>query len=206
MQPLRSVQEKYPTSVVESLPGTYNVLRVRDKHIIAKSIPYIDGSADMTRERAHQAYENERSVLERLPSWWGLRYRGSFETDTDFVNMTEEIETCKWATTRIPRPDMIAKQLTDQLRWLHANGILHNDLELKNVLLSCDGKRATLIDFEKSRVGVPVTKEEAAAEVLKLKEVLPDKIARLFPVEGRPRSFSAGRRRKTRRKTRKLKA
>lgn len=200
MKPLQSVQSHFPSSNVERLPGTFNVVRVSDKHIIAKSIPYIEGDDDMTRERARQAYTQERTVLEQLPSWWGLRHAGSFETETDFVNMTNEIETCKWTSTRIPNPDTIAYQLTRQLRWLHSHNILHNDLELKNILLSCDGTRAVLIDFEKSRVGTNVTPEEAANEMEKLKEVLPPAIARLFPFEGRPRSMSAGRRKRTYRK------
>jgi tRNA A-37 threonylcarbamoyl transferase component Bud32 len=41
--------------------------------------------------------------------------------------------------------------------WLHVNKISHGDLELKNILLSCDQKEAVIIDFEKS-------KQEATAE------------------------------------------
>lgn len=182
------------------MKNLYNIVKIEDPGIIAKSIVYIPGDEELTRERAQVAYENEKAVLEKLPSWWGLRYAGSFATDTDFINMTYEVSTCKWSTTRIPNPDSIAYQLTRQLKWLHDNQILHNDLELKNVMLSCDGTKAVLIDFEKSKVGVLVTPEDREREFQYLKAVLPPSVARYFPMKSRPRSMSAGKRRRTRRK------
>ncbi len=83
--------------------------------------------------------------------------------------MTTEFANCPWSTTKAS--PSIRDDLVKQLSWLHENNILHNDLELKNILLSCDGKRAVIIDFEKSKHNP--TEEEKAEEMKYLLSILP---------------------------------
>jgi len=200
MDLLKSLRSRFPTDTIVRLGNTYNVARIVERRIIAKSVPYLEDDEELTKDRAKQGYETEKYVLQTLPSWYGLTYVGSFETDTDFINMTYEVPVCKWSTTRIPRPDDIAYQLTKQMNWLHDHNILHNDIAVKNILLTCDGRKAVIIDFEKSRIHAPVTPEERAREIKRMKEDLPASVARYFPMTQRPRSMSAGKRRRTRRR------
>lgn len=226
MDPVKALQTKYPKDryAIDLIPPTTNVFRVSPigagQVLIAKSIPYVVGDPELTKERAEKAWENEAKVLQKLPPWWGLKFVDSFFVEpSDYINVTEEIGGCeKWTAenTQINNTEAIANQIRRQLNWLHSNGILHNDLELKNILLTCGGKKAIIIDFEKSLVGPsePVSKEKAKAEMELLEKDLPNKVAKWLSIPVRSSSAPAGgrRRRKTRRtrsrrkRTRRVKA
>ncbi len=85
------------------------------------------------------------------------------------ILLTTEYPNCPWNKTKAS--PSIKSELVRQLSWLHENGILHNDLELKNILLSCDGKHAVIIDFEKSKMNP--TEDEKATEMKHLLAMLP---------------------------------
>ena len=101
----------------------------------------------------NRAYNNEVTVLSKLPDWWGFHLKDSFKEGDFRIIVTSEIPNCKWNTYTGDNDDSIAATLYKQIEWLHKHNIAHNDLELKNVMLDCDNKKATIIDFEKSTVG-----------------------------------------------------
>ena len=134
----------------------WNVIRLynpSDKtYYVAKGILHIDGNNDLGPKQMNKAYNNESSILSKLPDWWGLYLKDSFKEDPFRIIVTPEIPNCKWATYK-GDDKIIAEKLYKQIEWLHKNKIAHNDLELKNILLSCDNKNATIIDFEKATRG-----------------------------------------------------
>ncbi len=159
----RILEKRYASSgyTIEPVEFTKhsNVLRLRkgSKSYIAKFIfdySKMRGFTDMVDPKS--AFENESRIYESLPSWWGIRLLNAFDaTDGDehfYVIVTSEISSCAWDSLPRKHYKDIGMQLRRQLRWLHAHKIAHNDLELKNILISCDGARATIIDFEKSIV------------------------------------------------------
>lgn len=133
--------------------GHWNVLRLYDpsenKYYIAKGIIHIEGNNEMGPELMNKSYNNEKSIIADLPDWWGLELRDAFIENPLRIIVTNEIPNCKWSEFR-GNDSEIAEQLYKQIEWLHSNGIAHNDLELKNVLLTCDSKKAIIIDFEKA--------------------------------------------------------
>ncbi len=144
---IRVVKRHYPDKKIEK-GYSWNTLRV-DGNIV-KVVPW-DRDDPTDIERARSAFETERKIYSMLPAWWGIRLIDSFEEDNNFIIVTNELKHCKWTSVgTIDKPSVFA-DIEKQLNWLHSNGILHDDLELKNILLSCDGKHATIIDFEKSR-------------------------------------------------------
>ncbi len=100
----------------------------------------------------NKAYNNEASILSKLPDWWGLYLKDSFKKDPFRVIITPNIPNCKWSGYK-DNDKLIAEKIYKQIEWLHSNKIAHNDLELKNILLTCDNKNAIIIDFEKSTRG-----------------------------------------------------
>lgn len=140
---------------VSKLSGTrhWNVLRLynpSDKsYYVAKGILHIDGNNEMGPKQMNKAYNNESSILSKLPDWWGIYLKDSFKEDPFRVIVTPEIPNCKWSAYK-GDDKVIAEKLYKQIEWLHSNKIAHNDLELKNILLSCDNKNVIIIDFEKA--------------------------------------------------------
>lgn len=134
----------------------WNVLQLYDpsdkKYYVAKGILHIDGNEEMGPKQMNKAYNNESSILSKLPDWWGVYLKDSFKEDPFRVIVTPEIPNCKWLTYK-GDDKIIAEKLYKQIEWLHSNKIAHNDLELKNVLLTCDNKNAIIIDFEKATKG-----------------------------------------------------
>ncbi len=178
----RILEKRYAASgyTIEPVEFTKhtNVMRLRkgNKSYIAKFIfdySKLAGFSDMVDPRA--AYKNESHIYATLPSWWGMKLLEAFEaTDGDahfYVIVTSEMSSCSWSSLPRKHYKDIAAQLRRQMRWLHAKKIAHNDLELKNILISCDGKRATIIDFEKSIVNASASDltrdKERMATILK---------------------------------------
>lgn len=143
---------------VSKLSGTrhWNVLRLYDpsdkKYYVAKGILHIDGDNELGPKQMNKAYNNESSILSKLPDWWGLYLKDSFKEDPFRVIVTPEIPNCKWIGFK-GDDTIIAEKLYKQIEWLHSNKIAHNDLELKNILLTCDNKNTIIIDFEKAARG-----------------------------------------------------
>jgi serine/threonine protein kinase len=134
----------------------WNVLRLYDPsdktYYVAKGILHIDGNDEMGPKQMNKAYNNESTILSKLPDWWGLYLKDSFKEDPFRIIVTPEIPNCKWSGFK-GNDTVIAKKIYKQIEWLHSNKIAHNDLELKNVLLTCDNKNAIIIDFEKATKG-----------------------------------------------------
>jgi len=143
---------------VSKLSGTghWNVLRLYDpsdkKYYIAKGIIHIENDNEMSPKQMNKSYNNEVSILGRLPEWWGLYLKDSFKENPFRIIVTPEIPNCKWSGYK-GNDKVIAEKLYEQIEWLHNNKIAHNDLELKNILLTCDNKNAIIIDFEKATRG-----------------------------------------------------
>lgn len=143
---------------VSKLSGTrhWNVLRLYDpsdkRYYVAKGILHIDGNNEMGPTQMNKAYNNESSILSKLPNWWGLYLKDSFKEDPFRVIVTPEIPNCKWSGYK-GNDTLIAEKIYKQIEWLHSNKIAHNDLELKNILLTCDNKNVIIIDFEKAIKG-----------------------------------------------------
>ncbi len=142
---------------ISRVTGTkhWNVLRLynpsENQYYIAKGILHIEGDEELGPLQMDIAFENERSILSKLPKWWGLYLKDSFKKDPFRVIITPEIPNCKWTLYK-GNDNHIALKLYKQIEWLHSHKIAHNDLELKNILLSCDNKSAIIIDFEKATV------------------------------------------------------
>lgn len=140
---------------VSNVSGTkhWNVLRLYDPSdktfYIAKGIAHIENDKELGPTQMDIAFNNEKSILSSLPTWWGLSLKDSFKKDTFRVIITPEIPNCKWTQYK-DNDKVIAQKLYKQIEWLHSNKIAHNDLELKNVLLTCDNNNAIIIDFEKA--------------------------------------------------------
>jgi len=139
---MKSLRKKYPTADIQK-GYTWNTLRINSN--IAKLIPYdIEDPDDIGR--AKKAFEVERYVYSKLPAWWGVRLVDSYIDGNVFVIIITEYKHCKVPSLS---PSAFA-DVEKQLRWLHSHRIAHNDLEMKNILVSCDQKHAIIIDFEKS--------------------------------------------------------
>ncbi len=142
---------------ISKLEGTrhWNVLRLHDpsekKDYIAKGIMHIEDDEQLGPKQMDEAFRNEISVLSSLPTWWGFYLNDYFKEDKFRILVTPEIKNCKWSTYK-GNDKEIANSLYGQIEWLHRRKIAHNDLELKNILLTCDNKNAIIIDFEKSIV------------------------------------------------------
>ena len=184
---IRVVKKHYPGKKI-SKAYTWNTLRLDGN--IAKLVTWdIDDPDDI--QRARKAFEVERKIYSMLPIWWGIRLVDSFEDDNNFVILTNELKHCKWNSVVNIDKTSVFSDIEKQLSWLHSNKILHDDIELKNILLSCDGKHATIIDFEKSKFNP--TLQEIKTE----KELIKDRFQAFMYSRGGSR-----RRKRTTRKTR----
>lgn len=150
----QDVQERFPDYKLSPLEHTNhkNVVRLSKEgrpSLIAKTIWHdiSDPHGEMGIKAQDKAYETEVKILSMLPKWWGLRLIDHFKTETNRVIVTNEIEIVKGKLTL---------KLIKQIKWLHSHKIAHNDLELKNILLTKNGP--VIIDFSKSIL--MATKEE----------------------------------------------
>jgi serine/threonine protein kinase len=204
----RILEKRYASSgyTIEPVEFTKhsNVLRLRkgSKSYIAKFIfdySKVRGFTDMVDPKS--AFENESNIYRSLPSWWGIQLLDAFDaTDGDahfYVIVTSEISSCSWSSLPRKSYKAIAAQLHKQVRWLHAHKIAHNDLELKNILVSCDGKRATIIDFEKSIVNASAS--ELARDKERMSTILKEHDSALAAAyNGTPRKTMKTKKRTTR--------
>ncbi len=143
-----------------------NVVKIVDKNnsYIAKFIydySKDEGFEDMINPKI--AFQNEISIYSKLPENWGIKLKDHFDVYIEingvikhyYVIITNEFENCKWNEVYDKLDhESISTQLKEQIEWLHNNKILHNDLELKNILISCDRKKVVIIDFEKSLMNI----------------------------------------------------
>jgi serine/threonine protein kinase len=168
-----SVVEKYPDFTISKVGSTShtNVMRLSKDgtHYIAKSV-WFDSEDSSNEERAQRAFETEVSVLKMLPDFWNIRYIDSFVSSTGMnrIIVTTELPSCPWKDLKPKNYDGVARSILRQIKWLHDHDIVHGDLELKNILLSCDQMSATIIDFEKSKQGAAATDEEKAMDKTRL--------------------------------------
>jgi serine/threonine protein kinase len=129
-----------------------NVMRLEKdgKTFIAKTIWSEMGNKE-DEKRADKAFRLEVSILKRLPSWWGLQILDSFQTYRNRVIVTSEIPNIPWSQYKGTHAKELINQIEKQIKWLNTHGFCHNDMELKNILLSEDSSKAILIDFEKTK-------------------------------------------------------
>lgn len=141
--------------IVSKLSETkqWNVLRVYNpsdkQYYIAKGILHIEDDDEKNPKQMDKSFNNEINVLSILPEWWGIYLKDSFKDGPFRVVVTPEISNCNWTNYKGNDKD-IAYKIYKQVEWLHGNKIAHNDLEIKNILLTCDNKNAIVIDFEKT--------------------------------------------------------
>ena len=155
----KELQERFPKYIITPLKNTChtNVLQLSkakegSPSLIAKTLWHdeVDPMGDMGIKEMNKRYKTEVKILKMLPKWWKIQHRDHFQTKNNRVIVTNEIENVPWRTYKKGQGDeLIVKELFKQIRWLHAHKIAHNDLELKNILLT-DSGHPVIIDFEKS--------------------------------------------------------
>ena len=166
---MKELQERFPDYTIHPVETTHhtNVLRLsKDGHptLIAKTIWHdmSDPDGDMGIKAQDKAYRTEVKILKLLPRWWRIRLIDNFKTPLNRVIVTNEIINVPWTSYKKGTHDVeIAKLVCKQLQWLHSHKISHNDLELKNILLT-DSAEPLIIDFEKS--SLMATKEQMNAD------------------------------------------
>lgn len=154
---LKEVQERFPDYTVSPLGTTKhtNVVRLsKDGYpaLVAKTIWHDaeDPEGNMGIKAQDKAYKTEVKILKLLPTWWGVHLVKNFKTTLNRVIVTNEVQNVPWKSYKKGKSDVeVAKLLYKQIQWLHSHKIAHNDLELKNILLTSEGK-PIIIDFEKS--------------------------------------------------------
>lgn len=162
---IKELQEKFPDYTISSIGTTRhkNVLRLsKDGHptLVAKTIWHDsdDPEGNMGIKAQDKAYRTEAQILKMLPEWWGIYLIDNFKTPLNRVIVTNEIINVPWSSYKQGTNDrVIAELLFKQIQWLHSHHIAHNDLELKNILLT-DSATPLIIDFEKS--SLDTTKEQ----------------------------------------------
>jgi RIO-like serine/threonine protein kinase len=152
------LQERFPSYTIQTVESTrhINILRLLKEgkpNLIAKTI-WHDASeplGNMGIESQDNAYNKEVRVLRMLPEWWSIHLVDHFKTVINRIIVTNEMNNTPWASYKNGKENdtRIAQQLLEQIHWLHSKNIAHNDLELKNILLT-DSRNPVIIDFEKS--------------------------------------------------------
>jgi serine/threonine protein kinase len=151
-----AVTEKYPDFSITAVGSTWhtNVLLLTkdDTKYVAKSV-WFDSDNASNEDRAQKAFETEVAILQRLPADWSIKYIDSFVSPSrqNRIIVTTQFINCPWSELKPKNYERVARSITRQINWLHANNISHGDLELKNILLACDQRDAVIIDFEKSK-------------------------------------------------------
>jgi hypothetical protein len=162
---MKELQERFPDYTLSPIGTTshVNVLRLsKDGHptLVAKTIWHdaSDPEGDMGIKAQDNAYMNEVEILTMLPSWWGIHLVDHFKTPQNRMIVTNEVQNVPWNSYKKGSNDaQIAELLFKQISWLHSHRIAHDDLELKNILLT-DSATPIIIDFEKSNL--KATKEQ----------------------------------------------
>jgi len=162
---MKELQERFPDYRISPIGTTrhLNVVRLSNDGyptLVAKTIWHdaSDPDGDMGIKAQDDAYRTEVKILKLLPSWWGIRVVDNFKTALNRVIVTNEVRNVPWTSYKKGSNDLnIAECLLKQIKWLHSHGIAHNDLELKNILLT-ESVTPVIIDFEKSNT--VATKEQ----------------------------------------------
>ena len=135
----------------------WNVRRVwhDGKPCIAKFISYLllPEPDVQINKLADRGYKMERFVYSRVPDGWPIELVDSFRVKGQgYVIITTEYVASRWDDYKpsSAKDKKIAEQLTKQLHLLHALGVVHNDLERKNIMLHPSQSKVAIIDFEKS--------------------------------------------------------
>jgi tRNA A-37 threonylcarbamoyl transferase component Bud32 len=170
---MKELQERFPDYTISPMGTTrhINVLRLSKEGnptLVAKTIWHDISEPDgnMGIKAQDKAYRTEVKILKMLPAWWGIHLVDNFKTSMNRIIITNEVINVPWKSYKKDTNDVdIAKHLFKQIQWLHSHEIAHNDLELKNILLT-DSARPLIIDFEKSTLGA--TKEQKSNDFSKL--------------------------------------
>ena len=173
-----AVSEKFPDFSITAVGSTWhtNVLLLTkgDTKYVAKSV-WFDSDNASNEDRAQKAFETEVAILKRLPADWSIHYVDSFVSPSRLnrIIVTTQFINCPWSELKPKNYERVARSITRQINWLHLNKISHGDLELKNILLSCDQKEAVIIDFEKSKQDA--TADDMAQDKLRFLEAVKEK-------------------------------
>jgi len=154
---MKELQERFPNYIISPIRTTRhdNVLRLsKDGYptLVAKTIWHdvSDPEGDMGIKAQDNAYRTEVKILKMLPEWWGIHLVDNFKTSINRVIVTNEVINLPWSSYKKGTNDVVITELLfKQIRWLHSHEIAHNDLELKNILLT-NSATPLIIDFEKS--------------------------------------------------------
>jgi serine/threonine protein kinase len=206
-----AVAEKYPDFSITAVGSTWhtNVLLLTkgDTKYVAKSV-WFDSDNASNEDRAQKAFETEVAILQRLPADWSIKYIDSFVSPSrqNRIIVTTQFINCPWTKLKPKNYERVARSIKRQINWLHSKNISHGDLELKNILLSCDQTKAVVIDFEKSKQDA--TAEDKARDKRLFLEAVKDKTPDFYStmasvLSGRRASIGGTRRiRRKRRSTR----
>jgi len=173
-----AVTEKYPDFSITAVGSTRhtNVLLLTkgDTKYVAKSV-WFDSDDESNEERAQKAFETEVAILQRLPGDWSIKYIDSFVSPSrqNRIIVTTQFINCPWSELKPKNYERVARSIKRQINWLHSKNISHGDLELKNILLSCDQTKAVIIDFEKSKQDT--TAEDKARDKRRFLEAVKEK-------------------------------
>jgi tRNA A-37 threonylcarbamoyl transferase component Bud32 len=150
----KEVQVRFPDYKLTPLGNTThtNVVRLSKEgypSLVAKTIWHdiSEPDGDMGIKAQDNAYKTEVKILSMLPPWWGIQLIDHFKTNMNRVIITNEVVNVPWSSYK-GNDRLMATILSKQIKWLHLHKIAHNDLELKNILLTEKG--CIIIDFEKA--------------------------------------------------------
>ena len=210
----KELHERFPDYTISKIGSTRhsNVLHLsKDGHppLVAKTIWHDrdDPDGEMGIAAQDKAYDTEVNILKILPEWWGIHLVDNFKTSLNRIIITTEAINMPWKSYEGGTNDAaIAERLFKQIQWLHSHGISHNDLELKNILLT-DPHPPVIIDFEKSTLAA--TKDQMNDDYRKLlgnmrEHENTDSIANMLDgMRSRRGGLTRKRRHRTRRRNRK---
>lgn len=79
---------------------------------------------------------------------------GVYVNPVSFTIAMELPHSTFWMEASSDMPDILKEQCIAAVRKIHSCGVLHNDIELRHMLIGADGK-VTIIDFQESRALLP---------------------------------------------------
>lgn len=134
------------------------------RHFVSEG--YLLDNRPLRELQAHQhVYAEGLSVPLPLGVCWekrGMVYRGKFASAK-----VEAIDLLRFLKNPPANVDTALIRCGVQIRKMHELGVLHADLQLKNILVSEDA--AYLIDFDNARVRKPLSKRDRDRNLLRLR-------------------------------------